>query len=232
MFRRKLHLAKNTLELKSKSLVVGLPERTEFHYSWLRDNCRCPQCVHPSTQQKLISSGQIGQPKPSYVNLLKNKIEITWPPTNSSVEHKTIINLNYLKKHNYNNKFEPCVQYKPWNSEQFKARRKTLHFNTFNTPDGFKNALEQLHYNGLLFLENVPTEDTKIVESIAKMFGTINNTFYGESWDVKNVKDSKNIAYTPLFLGLHMDLMYFEAPPGLQLLHCLKNKVNGYIKLT
>lgn len=57
------------------------------------------------------------------------------------------------------------------------------------------------------------------------------NTFYGTSWNVKNDPNSKNIAYTSFYLGLHMDLMYFEAPPGLQLLHCLQNSVKGGISL-
>jgi gamma-butyrobetaine dioxygenase len=29
-----------------------------------------------------------------------------------------------------------------------------------------------------------------------------------------------NIAYTSLALELHQDLVYYESPPGLQLLHC------------
>jgi alpha-ketoglutarate-dependent taurine dioxygenase len=51
--------------------------------------------------------------------------------------------------------------------------------------------------------------------------------FQGRSWDVKSMHDSKNIAYTSLKLGLHMDLLYFESPPGLQFLHSLENSVVG-----
>ena len=31
-----------------------------------------------------------------------------------------------------------------------------------------------------------------------------------------------DIAYTGEKLSLHMDLLYYESPPGLQLLHCLR----------
>lgn len=51
--------------------------------------------------------------------------------------------------------------------------------------------------------------------------------FLGLTWDVKSIPDAKNIAYTSLKLGLHMDLLYFECPPGLQFLHSLKNSVIG-----
>ena len=52
-------------------------------------------------------------------------------------------------------------------------------------------------------------------------------TFYGKSWDVKSIPNAENIAYTDLNLPLHMDLMYFEDPPKLQLLHSIKNEVSG-----
>jgi gamma-butyrobetaine dioxygenase len=32
-----------------------------------------------------------------------------------------------------------------------------------------------------------------------------------------------NIAYTNAGLDLHMDLAYYESPPGIQMLHCLQN---------
>lgn len=52
--------------------------------------------------------------------------------------------------------------------------------------------------------------------------GEIRRTWYGDRvWDVKSVAGSKNIAYTNLDLGLHMDLVHFETPPRFQLLHYL-----------
>lgn len=33
--------------------------------------------------------------------------------------------------------------------------------------------------------------------------------------------------YTAQYLGLHMDLLYFESPPGIQLLHSLRNRATG-----
>ena len=87
--------------------------------------------------------------------------------------------------------------------------------------------LQHLERFGVAFLRNVPTADHRQVEKVAERFGPIRETFYGRSWDVKSVPNAKNIAYTSLFLDLHMDLMYFEAPPGLQFLHCLENSVTG-----
>lgn len=45
------------------------------------------------------------------------------------------------------------------------------------------------------------------------------------------LKDKDRMAdknrYTSQYLGLHMDLLYFESPPGIQLLHSLRNRATG-----
>lgn len=54
------------------------------------------------------------------------------------------------------------------------------------------------------------------------MLGDIRRTWYGDKvWDVKSQENSKNVAYTNLSLGLHMDLLHYENPPRYQLLHYL-----------
>jgi alpha-ketoglutarate-dependent taurine dioxygenase len=92
--------------------------------------------------------------------------------------------------------------------------------------ESFKRAVVNLQRFGLTFITGCPNA-SQTVEAIGQRFGPIYETFYGRIFDVKSVPDAKNIAYTSLFLGLHMDLMYFESPPGLQLLHCLKCTVKG-----
>jgi len=92
-------------------------------------------------------------------------------------------------------------------------------------------GIAQLLKFGLLFVRDVPHEATNDrdceLRKLVGSFGRIRDTFYGETWDVKNVKNSTNIAYTNLDLGLHMDLLYFQHPPRYQILHCLRNRVEG-----
>jgi hypothetical protein len=95
-----------------------------------------------------------------------------------------------------------------------------------HTDQGFYTVLKYLNDYGLVFLDNV-VENEFIVEQLVKRIGEIRSTFYGLSWDVKNVEQAINIAYTSQELGPHMDLLYFEAPPGLQFLHVLQNNVKG-----
>lgn len=94
--------------------------------------------------------------------------------------------------------------------------------------------------DGLVFVTGMPSEvrgsetnlaklDSPELARLAQMFGEIRNTFYGPLWDVRSLPSavSKNIAYTNVDLGLHMDLLYFQNPPRFQFLHMVENKVKG-----
>jgi len=77
----------------------------------------------------------------------------------------------------------------------------------------FNNAMKKLGSWGLIFLDNVPQDETA-VERIAEAIGPLKNTFYGRTWDVKSKPKAENVAYTAHHLGLHMDLLYMKYPPG------------------
>ena len=43
---------------------------------------------------------------------------------------------------------------------------------------------------------------------------TPQTTVYGETFDVIATENAINVAYTSLELELHVDLVYYESPPG------------------
>lgn len=47
-------------------------------------------------------------------------------------------------------------------------------------------------------------------------------SFAVQQFDVVSTPSPINVAYSPVGLDFHMDLIYYESAPGLQLLHCLK----------
>jgi hypothetical protein len=74
---------------------------------------------------------------------------------------------------------------------------------------------------GVCVVQNVPTQE-KMVMKLAEIIAPVQRTIYGEIFDVRVDENPINIAYSNAKLGFHMDLMYYESPPGLQFLHCLK----------
>lgn len=57
---------------------------------------------------------------------------------------------------------------------------------------------------------------------VAERIAHVQNTIYGEVFDVVSTNKPINVAYSNASLIYHMDLMYYESPPGLQFLHCLR----------
>ncbi|KAI8806400.1 hypothetical protein BJ742DRAFT_816719 [Cladochytrium replicatum] len=231
---------------------------SQFHYSWLRDNCQCPHCQQPGTKQKLFSSADVvPNVRPVSVQLTETHLELNWPPNSLAPvspaaaklmerelrePHTSRYDLNWLLKNSYDPappKGADLTRPTFWSGKDFSEKHIRIPYEQFNPASGvsphhvdandagLELALEQLQKYGLCFITNVPTDRVDRMEEVVERFGPIRETFYQRSWDVKNDPNAKNIAYTAVELGLHMDLLYFEAPPGLQFLHCLKNSVTG-----
>ncbi|CAF0998027.1 unnamed protein product [Didymodactylos carnosus] len=82
--------------------------------------------------------------------------------------------------------------------------------------------LDSLFEQGIVIIKNVPCKPY-YVKTIAELISFVQQTIYGDIFVVKTTNDPINIAYSNEKLYLHQDLCYYESPPGLQLLHCLRN---------
>lgn len=219
--------------LKLPSLAASFP------YRWLRDSCQCPKCVHPSTRQKLHRSSDIPRDvRPVGVNggvggngsgvgikaeREPNGIRIEWGPsmatsTASETSHVSFFTETFLRRHASHHTLaefhrdQPPI---PWTSADFSANLvNSVPYESLASPSSLCALLDQLVRYGLVFVSGMPTKETGDdgceLRILANKLGMLRNTFYGDVWDVRSVKESKNIAYTNLDLGFHMDLMYAQ----------------------
>lgn len=65
------------------------------------------------------------------------------------------------------------------------------------------------------------------VLKLGKRIGFLYLTFYGHTWQVQDKIDANNVAYTTGKLSFHTDYPALHHPPGVQLLHCIKQTVTG-----
>ncbi|KAI0088395.1 hypothetical protein BDY19DRAFT_196177 [Irpex rosettiformis] len=202
-----------------------------FPYLWLRDSCQCPHCVHPSTKQKLNrSSDACPDSQPKVLENTKEGVKITWRSG-----HESIFPPSFLERYSSSSArhdFHGDVGPVSWNRDTLqKSPALFVEYEDLRRPEGLLRAMTQVVQYGLLFVRGVPNQETSNeaceLRKLAGVFGEIRETFYGPLWDVVNLRNSTNIAYTNLFLDLHMDLLYFQHPPRYQFLHCLRNRVNG-----
>ncbi|WVQ72354.1 hypothetical protein IAR50_001905 [Cryptococcus sp. DSM 104548] len=212
----------------------------------LLDSCSCSLCRDKSTRQKntttgdsvrqskkvRFSKGHVSSYKTQVPALLASWIGGKRNPHNGQ-HHLSVFPMARLRAmiETDNNSYarSPTFVRQTWDGESLPLTN--LRFKYSDLPQSLFKVLEQLQVYGIAIVEGVPTDATSNencnLRKVANMIGEIRNTFYGETWNVKSMKQSKNVAYTSVNLGLHMDLLYFSSPPRFQLLHCLRNRVEG-----
>mgnify|MGYP001217114733 CR=1 FL=1 len=92
--------------------------------------------------------------------------------------------------------------------------------------DGIKKWLEQLHYKGISIVKNAPTDKESGFDVIANI-SHHRETFFKTPFEVIDIPNPNNSAYTAAALRNHLDLPYYEIAPGYQFLHCLINNATG-----
>jgi gamma-butyrobetaine dioxygenase len=188
---------------------------TTYAYRWLRNACTCPSCIHPSTQQKLQCTSDIpASITPESVEISNEGVHISWAGPD---RHRSFFPRALLTAHAHPSALHSLhndVPVAPWptTSALLAASGPDLEvpYDELATPRGLLRAITQLQRTGLLFVRDVPSSDTNDasceIRKLAARFAEVRDTFYGDVWDVKTIDESRNIAYTSLFLGLHMDL--------------------------
>ena len=92
--------------------------------------------------------------------------------------------------------------------------------------DGIKKWLEQLHYKGISIVKNAPTEKESGFDVLSNI-SHHRETFFKTPFEVIDIPNPNNSAYTAAALRNHIDLPYYEIAPGYQFLHCLINDATG-----
>lgn len=209
-----------------------------FDTAFLRDSCTCPLCVDPDSKQKVFQTSDIPEDLEGSCKAVEDSekgpsIELQWKTDVKGYgpEHRTRHSIDWLRRAQHTEvelrggvRFDDRVL---WDNKKIVKENRWVDYDDYMSKDEtLFDALTHLNQYGLLFLKNVPDSEESVV-TIASRVGTLKDTFYGRTWDVRSKPKAENIAYTPQFLGLHMDLLYTSNPPHLQLLHSLRARTPG-----
>ena len=201
-------------------------EKSNFHFMWLRDNG--PTAHDKDSRHRMFNILSVStkiEPKTFKINK-DGKLEIEWSEGN----HISYYDQEWLRKNCYtiNNNKKYISPYHLWDNSLQKNLDsiKIDHDEIINSDEGLIKWLELLHYKGIAIVKNAPTEK----ESAFKVLNRISHTretFFKTPFEVINIPKPNNSAYTAHALRNHMDLPWFENPPGYQFLHCLINSAKG-----
>ena len=216
-------LEKNSNYLK---VIWDDGEESKFNYLWLRDNC--PSAHDKDSRHRMFNILNVTTDiNPKKYNVGENgSLEIEWSEGN----HKSSYDAMWLRENCYTikNKNKYISPYKLWNSS-LQNNLKSIEINyeeIINSEEGLIKWLELLHYTGIAIVKKAPTEKNSGFKVLNRISHT-RETFFKTPFEVINIPKPNNSAYTAHALRNHMDLPWFENPPGYQFLHCLVNAAKG-----
>ena len=216
-------LEKNSNHLK---IIWDDGEESKFNYLWLRDNC--PTAHDKDSRHRMFNILNVStniNPK-NYSVGENGSLEIEW----SEGDHKSSYDPLWLRENCYTlkNKVKYVSPYKLWdNSLQNNLKSIEIdHEEIINSEEGLVKWLELLHYTGIAIVKNAPVEKNSAFKVLNRISHT-RETFFKTPFEVINIPKPNNSAYTTHALRNHMDLPWFENPPGYQFLHCLVNSAKG-----
>jgi len=201
-------------------------EKSNFNYMWLRDNC---ETAHDKdSRHRMFNILEVStkiEPKEYKINA-KGKLEIVWNEGN----HISFFDQKWLRENCYtiNNKKKYVSPYQLWDRSLQNDLKSIFveHDEIINSEKGLIKWLELLHYKGIAIVKNAPTEKESAFPVLNRISHT-RETFFKTPFEVINIPKPNNSAYTAHALKNHMDLPWFENPPGYQFLHCLINSTKG-----
>ncbi|MGK0270623.1 MAG: gamma-butyrobetaine dioxygenase [Cocleimonas sp.] len=217
----------------SLSLSLNNIDQREFNFVWLRDNCQCDVCLHPSTHERTLITSEIPDDiAPIDSNIDEDNLSIIW----NDKEHKSYYSLDWLNKHQNNKETNTCSYVDPAMGE-LKLWDNSLEGNipTFNYIDlrEDNSALlawcEAIRDVGLTIVRGAPTVEGEI-ERFAEHVAYVRETIYDRLHNVRatpNAYNAYNVASTSLELKPHTDMPNYNNPPGVQMFHFLVNEAEG-----
>ena len=201
-------------------IAWGDGQRSTFHHLWLRDNCLCPSCRHPSVPERLVDTTSIPDDiAPATVELSPtDELVISW----AGDGHRSTFPPTWLAHHSYDDGPRPPAG-EPrilWTAGPPDPVPEVAYDDVMTTDEGLRTWLVQLQRHGVSFIRDAPTVPGT-APGIAERVAFLRNSNFGLLWDVVSKPDPDSLAYTAHALAPHVDLVSREMLPGVQLLHCL-----------
>ncbi|KAF8734214.1 Trimethyllysine dioxygenase, partial [Rhizoctonia solani] len=198
---------------------------SHFHHIWLRDHCRCADCLHPVTKQRLVNTFEIPPDvQPARVESRPSGLEVTWT---ESPRHVSTYPWEWLSRSSY----DPPMRHSfalhngsktLWGSTIQQSPPTVSYEEVMRNDAGVYKWLQKIDEFGFCFVSGVPP-NPKDTESLTRRIAFIHGGFWDFTSDLKH----GDTAYTNLALGAHTDTTYLSDPCGLQLFHLLSHEGAG-----
>ncbi|XP_060077623.1 gamma-butyrobetaine dioxygenase-like [Ylistrum balloti] len=185
-----------------------------FHAVWLRYNCQCPECVQPYSGQRLLEAGEVNPDitvESAYVSEDGTELHLKW----AGSYHEGHVRLDFLRKNSYHGHKETVSRH------QVTQMPSISYEEVMSGKRGLLRWLQHINKDGMCLVKGAPTDLNSLIKVVQRI-GPVQETIYGKLFGVESTPNPINVAYSSVKLDYHMDLVYYESPPGLQFLHCIR----------
>jgi len=219
-----------TLNASSLSLDLGQNSISEFHYAWLRDNCKCSDCCHPDTKERILVTSEIPLDiHAEKANFDRESLSVTW----SHEQHESVYDLKWLAHYDYgadDQHFDPAAgEIQTWGRELEQTIPTFKYIDLYEEPKQLLKFCQAIRDIGLSIVRGAPSKDGEI-ERFAEHIACVRETIYDRLHNVRATPgeyNAYNVASTTLELKPHTDMPNYNNPPGVQMFHFLVNDSIG-----
>ncbi len=201
-------------------LEVRWPTGDSTRYPWIWMRVNEPGAFDPATRERRFDlAGVEADVRPETVELSGDVLVVRWPDSDSA-SHVPLAWLEARRPDAAEPADPAAIVPELWNASL--AERLPRH-----KADGdLKAFLIDLKRFGLALVYGLG-EDPEAGPAFGARIGPIQETYFGRIFEVHTRPDPNSLAYTAYALPPHTDLPYFETPPGVQCLHCVRNAAEG-----
>ncbi|MDH6126088.1 TauD/TfdA family dioxygenase [Kitasatospora sp. GP82] len=195
---------------------------------WLRDNCPCAECRDPRNGQKLFQITDL----PGDLAIVAQRegegvLEVHWSDGHRSAYPAEWPDERAEGSEGPEGDGRTEQGKRLWTAADFAGGLPEADWATYLADSGERAAvLAAVQRSGFALLRDVPAVERQVLE-VARSFGYVRETNYGELFDVRVEPDPNNLAFTSAAIAPHTDNPYRDPVPTLQLLHCLRNDSTG-----
>ncbi|MEI6867791.1 MAG: TauD/TfdA family dioxygenase [Actinomycetes bacterium] len=190
----------------------------------IRDLCECSHCRHPQNGQRLSSVLDLPITV-SVERVIKSESHTEFNLSDGHVVTLSNERISELKRlQHFPDQRGENSKYL-WEGKGLDISR--VRWNEYLSDPAVRlKALRSISKLGYVLLSDLPKEPETVLE-IIDTFGYTRKTNYGNLFDVRVEENPNNLAFTNLAIAPHTDNPYRNPVPTIQLLHCLRTKVEG-----
>ncbi|TPX56170.1 trimethyllysine dioxygenase [Powellomyces hirtus] len=220
------HDANNVLSAysnKKSEITVRFEDGQEakFHCVWLRDHCKCDDCFHPTTRQRMADVTQLS------LDITVKRLEISPEGQYLRVSwlqeaHESRFELEWLRHNSYN---PPLRRVEPaqilWTSQDLTQNLPVVQYDAVMSDDeALKAWILNIETFGISFVDGIPSTP-EATDALARRIAFVRETHYGLTHVISANLAHGDAAFLPVHLPAHADTCYFTDSVGLLMMHVL-----------